>query len=274
MVTKVVKSLIEPKDFPPTLLPLVYAGTSDKPNSKLCVNRLLEGMYVKGKVVLCERGINTRINKGKVVKNAGGAAMILMNQEADGFSLAADAHVLPAIYISYVAGLKIKAYINSTGTPIAALLFKGTVIGEPLAPALALFSSRGDADRSAWAGSTSTQSAFNMISGTSISWPHLSGVATLLKANHPYWSPAVIKSAIMTSTDLVNLKGTLIVDETLQPADVFATGAGHLNPSKLISQCIEITIEKQMKWREEDKMDMKKKEWVKSQRVNLPPWHK
>ncbi|GKF05433.1 subtilisin-like protease SBT1.2 [Tanacetum coccineum] len=62
--------------------------------------------------------------------------------------------------------------------------------------------------------------------------PHLSGVAALIKANYAYWSPAAIKSAIMTSADLVNLKGTPIVDETLQPTDVFATGAGHVNPSK------------------------------------------
>ncbi|GJV28283.1 subtilisin-like protease SBT1.2 [Tanacetum coccineum] len=57
-----------------------------------------------------------------------------------------------------------------------------------------------------------------MISGTSMSCPHLSGVAALLKANHVYWSPAAIKSAIMTFVDLVNLRGTPIVDETLQPS--------------------------------------------------------
>ncbi|PWA96445.1 Peptidase S8/S53 domain-containing protein [Artemisia annua] len=243
------ESLYQPKDFPPTLMPLVYAGTNIKPNSKLCVNGSLEGIDVKGKVVLCERGMNTRIGKGKVVKKAGGAAMILMNQETDGFSLTADAHILPATYVSYAAGLKIKAYINSTGKPVAALLFRGTVIGEPLAPAVASFSSRGPnivspgilkpdiigpgvSILAAWAGSTSTQSVFNVISGTSMSCPHLSGVAALLKANHPYWSPAAIKSAIMTSADLINLKGTPIVDETQQPADVFATGAGHVNPSK------------------------------------------
>nr|GFC42468.1 subtilisin-like protease SBT1.2 [Tanacetum cinerariifolium] len=65
-----------------------------------------------------------------------------------------------------------------------------------------------------------------------MSCPHLSGVAEFLKANHAYWLPAAIKSAIMTSADLLNIKGTPIVDETLQPAYVFATGVGHVNPSK------------------------------------------
>ncbi|CAH1425717.1 unnamed protein product [Lactuca virosa] len=170
-----------------------------------------------------------------------------------GFSLDADAHVLPATQVSFAVGLKIKTYINSTVAPMAALLFKGTVIGDPLAPSVASFSSRGPNTVSpgilkpdiigpgvsilaSWTtplpGSTDTKSPFNMMSGTSMSCPHLSGVATLLKATHPYWTPAAIKSAIMTSTDLVNLKGTRIVDETLQPADLFSMGSGHVNPSK------------------------------------------
>lgn len=65
-----------------------------------------------------------------------------------------------------------------------------------------------------------------------MSCPHLSGIAALLKNSHPDWSPAAIKSAIMTTADKVNLGGNPILDQRLQPADVFATGAGHVNPSK------------------------------------------
>ncbi|KAI7994232.1 Subtilisin-like protease SBT1.2 [Camellia lanceoleosa] len=68
-----------------------------------------------------------------------------------------------------------------------------------------------------------------------MSCPHLSGIAALLKSAHPNWSPAAIKSAIMTTTDRANHLGKPIIDETLFPADIFAIGSGHVNPSRAIN---------------------------------------
>ncbi|CAN1186198.1 Subtilisin-like protease SBT4.8 [Linum perenne] len=68
-----------------------------------------------------------------------------------------------------------------------------------------------------------TSSTFNVISGTSMSCPHLSGIAALLKTSHPDWSPAAIKSAIMTTADHTN---------RFVEADLFATGSGQVNPTK------------------------------------------
>ncbi|XP_057419261.1 subtilisin-like protease 4 [Lotus japonicus] len=248
------ESVFQPSSFTPTLLPLAYAGKNGKEESAFCANGSLDDSAFRGKVVLCERGGGiARIAKGEEVKRAGGAAMILMNDETNAFSLSADVHALPATHVSYAAGIEIKAYINSTATPTATILFKGTVIGNSLAPAVASFSSRGPNLPSpgilkpdiigpgvnilaAWpfplSNSTDSKLTFNIESGTSMSCPHLSGIAALLKSSHPHWSPAAIKSAIMTSADTINLGNKLIVDETLQPTDLFATGSGHVNPSR------------------------------------------
>ncbi|KAL6634885.1 hypothetical protein ACP70R_027556 [Stipagrostis hirtigluma subsp. patula] len=65
---------------------------------------------------------------------------------------------------------------------------------------------------------------FASLSGTSMSAPHLSGVAALIKSAHPTWSPAAIRSAIVTTAD------TSVTDETGAPASHFAMGAGLVNP--------------------------------------------
>ncbi|CAB4279722.1 unnamed protein product [Prunus armeniaca] len=55
--------------------------------SQNCNNGSLKDINVKGKVVFCERGMEiSRLDQGKVVKAAGGAAMLLVNQEQEGFT--------------------------------------------------------------------------------------------------------------------------------------------------------------------------------------------
>ena len=109
------ESIFQPNNFTSTLLPLVYAGANGNDSSTICAPGSLKNVDVKGKVVLCDiGGFVRRVDKGQEVKNAGGAAMILMNSHIEDFNPFADVHVLPATHVSYKAGLAIKNYINST----------------------------------------------------------------------------------------------------------------------------------------------------------------
>ncbi|KAM7494154.1 hypothetical protein LguiB_028763 [Lonicera macranthoides] len=246
------ESLSQPNNFPSTLLPLVYLGRTGNQQAAWCFANAFNNVNVRGMVVLCDDGGNIgRVAKGQNVRNAGGAAMILVNEEIDGDSIPADAHVLPATLVSYRDGTTIKTYINTTPLPQATISFRGTILGVNGAPEVTSFSSRGPNQASpgilkpdiigpgrnilaAWPFSvdgTTTGATFNIISGTSMACPHLSGTAALLKTTHPSWSPAAIKSAIMTTSTLSNKDGNAITNQNKQQANYYELGAGQVIPS-------------------------------------------
>ncbi|URD98485.1 Peptidase inhibitor I9 [Musa troglodytarum] len=126
----------------------------------------------------------------------------------------------------------------------AKLVYGGTRIRRSRAPAVALFSSRGPSltnpsvlkpdliapgvniiDR--------RKSNFTVLSGTSMACPHASGIAALVRSTHPSWSPAAIRSAMMTTADVVDHLGKPIMDGD-EPAGVFSVGAGHVNPARAV----------------------------------------
>jgi hypothetical protein len=125
----------------PVMLPLAYGDSRDNA-SKLCLSGTLDPASVRGKIVLCDRGLNGRLEKGAVVKAAGGAGMVLANTAASGEELVADSHLLPAVAVGKKAGDKIRDYA-ARGRPMAMLSFGGTVLGVRPSPVVAAFSSRG-----------------------------------------------------------------------------------------------------------------------------------
>ncbi len=68
---------------------------------------------------------------------------------------------------------------------------------------------------------------FQSLSGTSMSSPHVAGVFALLKQKHPDWTPAIARSALMT-TARRNIRESFGDDK----ADPFDIGAGFIVPNQ------------------------------------------
>ncbi|KAI4365339.1 hypothetical protein MLD38_021332 [Melastoma candidum] len=235
--------------------PLVYKETAGTTGSEFCIPGTLNPKLVSGKIVVCERGLNGRTSKGEQVKIAGGVGMLILNTDEEG---TADAHVLPTSSLGASSAFSIRKYLNSTNNPRASLSFGGTSYGNK-APVMAAFSSRGPSSAgpdvikpdvtapgvnilAAWPPTIgpsllttdNRRVLFNIISGTSMSCPHVSGLASLLMAAHHEWSPAAIKSALMTTAYTLDNKMAPISDiaSGFAPATPFEFGSGHVDPER------------------------------------------
>lgn len=242
---------------------LVYGGDVASTNvtyGSQCLEGSLDPSLVKGKIVLCDRGGNGRVAKGAVVMGAGGFGMILTNTPVDGEGLLADSHILPATLVGATGGATIKSYIKSSNSPVAKFKFGGTQLDVKPAPVVASFSSRGPNSLTpkvlkpditgpgvnilaAWTGRVGPSGLafdnrrvkFNIISGTSMSCPHISGLGALLRGAHPTWSPSAIKSAIMTTATVLDNKNSILTDEaTTTEATPFHFGSGHVQPERAL----------------------------------------
>ncbi|OMO70705.1 hypothetical protein COLO4_28540 [Corchorus olitorius] len=242
-------------DFPATLT----LGNGNKYSGVTLYNgndgSLIPGK-ASGKIVVCDRWARANVQTGLVVKAAGGVGMILTNTDSYGEELFAEAHFLPSAAVGEKIGDEIKKYISSAPNPTATIGPGTTRLGVQPSPVVAAFSSRGPNPvtpailkpdiiapgvniLAGWTGAVGPTGLssdqrhvnFNIISGTSMSCPHVSGLAAIVKAAHPEWSPAAIKSALMTTAYTTSKNGEKIKDvATGGPATPFDYGAGHVDP--------------------------------------------
>ncbi|KAA8544122.1 hypothetical protein F0562_022134 [Nyssa sinensis] len=231
------------------MFPLIYAG--DAPNtragfkgsqSRLCINNSLDETLVKGKIILC--GVPTT---GEQERLAGAVGSI----QGDGYTDVAFSQPLPASLMGVNEGNNIYNYIRSTSNPTA-IIMRSTEGKDEFAPYVASISSRGPNPitrdilkpdiaapgidiLAAWSplssvsGSTEDNrtTTYNIISGTSMACPHVTGAAAYIKSYHPTWSPSAIKSALMTTAYSMSPKNNSDAE--------FAYGAGHINPIKAVN---------------------------------------
>jgi len=165
----------------------------------------------------------------------------------------------PAVYIGLQDGQRLIDYIKESKDPRGTVVFQKTVTGTKPAPRVDGYSGRGPFAScrnvlkpdllapgtlvlASWSPISSVAevrshsffSKFNLLSGTSMATPHVAGVAALIKKAHPDWSPAAIRSALMTTADSLDNTLSPIKDASNNnlPATPIDIGSGHINPNK------------------------------------------
>lgn len=221
--------------------PLVDAAAA---GDDLCNPGALNPTVVEGAIVLCRRGVIARVDKSLAVAQAGGVGMILYEND-DAGDLFTDTHHVPSVHVDNTPGVAIKAYIAAEAAGARARIYDtGKVTTWQYAPSTTSFSSRGPnvfADilkpdltapgHQVLAGYSPVGDPygglFASISGTSMSSPHVAGLFALIKEKHPDWSPAMARSALMTTA-----RPTVLSNDRTTVASPFLQGSGMVNPGR------------------------------------------
>ncbi|KAM0942412.1 putative tripeptidyl-peptidase II [Dioscorea sansibarensis] len=211
--------------------PLVYgrsaksnSGSSTDQSASHCDMQSLDEKKIKGKIVVCKHSDNDTRSDALVelLTDSGAIGVILVNDQQN--SVASTYVDIPVTEIPLQAADELFTYINSNKKPIATILPTITVTEYKPAPQIAYFSSRGPSsltknilkpdiaapgvnilagwplrNLSSDVPPGQKPSGFNLQSGTSMSCPHIAGVTANIKSWNPKWSPAAVRSAIMTT---------------------------------------------------------------------------
>ncbi|MFF0911805.1 S8 family serine peptidase [Microbacterium enclense] len=226
---------------------LVYAGDipaagATPANAALCLLDTIDAAAAAGKIVVCDRGQNARVEKSQAVDEAGGVGMVLVNVTPA--SVDNDFHSVPTVHIDARYRDALLTFVREASDPTATLVGENTTGAETPTPQVAGFSSRGPmlADGSdvlkpdisapgvailaAAANAEGAAPTWEFLSGTSMSSPHIAGLAALYLGERPTATPAEVKSAMMTTAyDTVDVDGNDVTDP-------FAQGAGHVDPTR------------------------------------------
>ncbi|CAA7405966.1 unnamed protein product [Spirodela intermedia] len=165
------------------------------------------------------------------VRQASGKVGVVLNEKVQGSTLLYGAQCVPAVHpVGTITGVRRSpavAYFSAWGP---SLVSNGVLRPDIVGPGVNVLAT------------TNSHVPFFFLSDTSMACPHLSGIAALLRSVHPTWSPAMIKSAMMTTSDWLDNAGMPIADETGEPADLYATGAGHKQTNAVLGGIFDCAV--------------------------------
>ncbi|CBI23085.3 unnamed protein product, partial [Vitis vinifera] len=226
---------------------LAYPEVSDLLAPRYCESLLPNDTFAAGNVVLCFTSDSSHI-AAESVKKAGGLGVIVASNVKN--DLSSCSQNFPCIQVSNEIGARILDYIRSTRHPQVRLSPSRTHLGNPVPTKVASFSSRGPSSIApailkpdiagpgfqilgAEPSFVPTSTKYYLMSGTSMATPHVSGAVALLRALNREWSPAAIKSAIVTTAWTTDPSGEPVFAEgqPMKLADPFDFGGGILNPN-------------------------------------------
>ncbi|KAF5186260.1 Subtilisin-like protease [Thalictrum thalictroides] len=227
--------------------------------SKNCENNSLDSNDVSMKIVFCSFNNKTKVDDQMEEVYRSGAKGAIFATDSAQFLFPQDFY-MPFVAISPIDGGKVEEYLTTSLEASVDIKFQITKLGTKPAPQVADFSSRGPSKRAPWVlkpdilapgvdilaawvpnrrevpiGDDYLFTDYTLSSGTSMASPHVVGVAALLKSAHRDWSSAAIRSAMMTTADVIDNANGQILDlangTSGTPLDF---GSGHINPNKAL----------------------------------------
>ena len=209
---------------------------------------------IEGKIALVSRGECAFVDKIVNAVTAGASAVLVYTDDRAKVVMGGDASDLtqvPAVMIDREPGEALLAEIEA-GETVNATLAPGLFVEiRRDGNVMAGFSSRGPyLTETDWlkpditapgvsilAATTpepfdglGTGELYGYLSGTSMSSPHIAGLGALVIEAHPDWSPAQVKSALMTTA-----RQDVVKEDGVTAGDAFDYGAGHVDPNKSIN---------------------------------------
>ncbi len=212
----------------------------------------MEEGALDGKIAYISRGTCAFSEKILNAQNKGAIGVVVYSDARTPTAMggSSDGITIPGVMITNEDGVRLLPDVEAMNVSVNMTLNGASSSSPSVGNLMAGFSSRGESLATAdiikpditapgvdiLAGTSADQvdggegENYAFLSGTSMSAPHIAGIAALVKETHPNWSPSAIKSAMMTTA-----RQDVFKEDGSTPSDPFDFGAGHVVPNSAVA---------------------------------------